>query len=298
MQIATVLPSKDFEMSMGQMLKSAREQAAVSQRDLSARTGISLPSIRKYERAGEDSGQYPPTDKLFAICKVLGVDPGTLMAEVSGDEKSALAQVEDAGELDTLRQQVTGMARTLERLAQQKPTNENAVLDDGADPVEELAAYVLAHGLTGRKIVQRLEAAEAALADMEYSQLLALALEQALDISECPDAEVVADGGLGAVEQECSMIATRLIFGALYPDLRLDDISYDGMALLVEDIDQALSPGAFVADAVGGRSLLPYESADDAQQRWRSVLPGVLVDAVKSGARFKIEDDQRYFDSE
>lgn len=68
-------------MSLGDLIKTAREAKSLTQKELSARLGVSLASVRKYELAGEKYGQYPPFQVLAKIAVTLEIDPRLVLAE-------------------------------------------------------------------------------------------------------------------------------------------------------------------------------------------------------------------------
>lgn len=75
-------------MSLGQLIKSKREQIGLSRKGLADQLGVNVNSIAKYEKAGEIGGQYPPYPVLARIVDALGLNPTAVFAEGLEDEKS------------------------------------------------------------------------------------------------------------------------------------------------------------------------------------------------------------------
>ncbi|WP_417452499.1 helix-turn-helix domain-containing protein [Kiloniella sp.] len=61
--------------SLGELIRVARDKKGVSRVKLAKFIGASLNSMVKYEKAGEEGGQYPPLPKLAKICELLNIDP-------------------------------------------------------------------------------------------------------------------------------------------------------------------------------------------------------------------------------
>lgn len=68
-------PESPFRQTVGGMIWRAREKKGISRAHLAKVTGISQNSLAKYEKAGEEDGQYPPLPKMALLCKELELDP-------------------------------------------------------------------------------------------------------------------------------------------------------------------------------------------------------------------------------
>jgi transcriptional regulator with XRE-family HTH domain len=67
---------KNGENTLGFLLQKARSEIGWSRKTLAYRSGISLNSINKYEKAGiDEDGQYPPANKLASLMFVLEMRP-------------------------------------------------------------------------------------------------------------------------------------------------------------------------------------------------------------------------------
>lgn len=70
------LPAENpFFATVGSMIWRTREDKGISRAHLAKVTGISQNSLAKYEKAGEQDGQYPPLPKMALLCKELELDP-------------------------------------------------------------------------------------------------------------------------------------------------------------------------------------------------------------------------------
>ena len=63
---------------MGEELRQSREQAGLSQEELSFRAGLSRPYISQLER----NLKSPTVDTLFLICEALGVSASEVIGRV------------------------------------------------------------------------------------------------------------------------------------------------------------------------------------------------------------------------
>jgi transcriptional regulator with XRE-family HTH domain len=63
---------------MGEELRHAREQAGLTQEELSFRAGLSRPYISQLER----NLKSPTVDTLFLICSALGISASEVVARV------------------------------------------------------------------------------------------------------------------------------------------------------------------------------------------------------------------------
>lgn len=73
---------------LGELLRHAREKAGLSRAEVAQRAGITVNSLSKYERAGEEEdGYYPSSQKLASLCYALNLNPlKAIMSCMSRDE--------------------------------------------------------------------------------------------------------------------------------------------------------------------------------------------------------------------
>lgn len=300
MQQAAVRVVETQDMSMGALLREAREDMGLSQQQLADRTKIGLPSIRKYERAGEAGGQYPPTDKLFAICHVLGVNPQVLMAEVMGDGVSALGQIDKPEGMAELQQQIKLLSKTVERLVEQQGDagrlgqQAGDVEDTDAYPLSRLESYVQQRGLKGRMIAQEIEAVEAAFSEMEYSDALELAERWGVDVTEFPDIAEIEDMETDAMANWCASLASAAILRVVYPEVTLSMLSRRGLGRVVDDINRLgrTQRGFFSDDPIKDEGL--FEEKDAVMARWQRELLPHLVQALKDRKPLDLANAEKY----
>ncbi len=69
------------------MLKIGREQRQLSRKQLAELIGANVNSIAKYEKAGEENGQYPPLPVLARLTSELNLSPARIFAEVAENPK-------------------------------------------------------------------------------------------------------------------------------------------------------------------------------------------------------------------
>lgn len=67
----------DVTEQIGRNLRRARKKKHLTQQDISDRTGISRPTIGKYETGEVEIG----ITNLFAICEAIGVRPEAILME-------------------------------------------------------------------------------------------------------------------------------------------------------------------------------------------------------------------------
>ena len=67
-------------MTLGELLKQSRTQQSYSFQDVVEATGYNLSSLKKYERAGDKSGVFPPMDKLARLVALYKIDPREIFA--------------------------------------------------------------------------------------------------------------------------------------------------------------------------------------------------------------------------
>jgi len=87
-------PENDFHSTVGSMIWRAREEKGVSRAQLAKTTGISQNSLAKYEKAGEEDGQYPPLPKMALLCKELNLDPRKVMLRTFYLDEAFLGRIE------------------------------------------------------------------------------------------------------------------------------------------------------------------------------------------------------------
>jgi len=73
--------TKDTELSIGSLIKSARKEMGYTRKEFAEITDINENSLVKYERAGEEHGQYPPLPVLARIITQLEIDPVSVFEE-------------------------------------------------------------------------------------------------------------------------------------------------------------------------------------------------------------------------
>lgn len=73
-------------MSLGSLLQKSRNAQGLTRQQLADLVDAKVPSIAKYERAGEPHGQFPPMPVLAKLSRVLKISPNVLFAEVSEDQ--------------------------------------------------------------------------------------------------------------------------------------------------------------------------------------------------------------------
>lgn len=67
-------------MTLGELLKQNRAQQGYSFQDVVEATGYNLSSLKKYERAGDKNGVFPPMDKLARLAALYKIDPREVFA--------------------------------------------------------------------------------------------------------------------------------------------------------------------------------------------------------------------------
>ncbi|MFD2204674.1 helix-turn-helix domain-containing protein [Kiloniella antarctica] len=79
---------KNDQIPLGELLTMARLEKGLSRAQLAKETNVSENSIVRYEKAGlEKDGQYPPSQKLAALCFCLGISPLTaLLSSLERDD--------------------------------------------------------------------------------------------------------------------------------------------------------------------------------------------------------------------
>lgn len=61
--------------TLGKLIRLAREEKGWPRTKLAEFAGISPNTMVKYEKAGEEGGQYPSSENLKKICELLEIDP-------------------------------------------------------------------------------------------------------------------------------------------------------------------------------------------------------------------------------
>lgn len=76
-------------MSLGAYLKAGREERGLTRKELAEKVGANVNSIVKYERAGEQYGQFPPVPMLARIVAELDLPPAAVLAEALDEDDPA-----------------------------------------------------------------------------------------------------------------------------------------------------------------------------------------------------------------
>lgn len=89
-------------ITLGRLLREAREAKGLTRAGLSADTGLSENSIVRYEKAGVDgSGLVPPANKLWRLCRRLEIDEADALyasaSQLDFDQTSEVADANDEG---------------------------------------------------------------------------------------------------------------------------------------------------------------------------------------------------------
>lgn len=67
-------------MILGELLKNNRIKQGFSFQEVADKTGYNLNSLKKYERAGDKNGVFPPMDKLARLAVLYQIDPREIFA--------------------------------------------------------------------------------------------------------------------------------------------------------------------------------------------------------------------------
>lgn len=272
-------PSTD--MSVGRILREARQKKGYTLAGLAKKTTINQNSIAKYERAGEDGGQYPPFDKLALLCLELGLDPRKLVAELIPEDKRPTF-APDGIDPDALAESVA--ARLRAEIAWRGGAGEDE--PGTVDPLEHLVETLLPRlgqvvaelGINARRVPSLVEAVEHAASALELSELV-----DALERQGAATPEVLPDDPSELPMQEvdlwCERLAALLIVRELYPERGVDELSFSELRQIVKAINEQFTPGLFDDDAVELDGM--FEGEDAARARFLLELPVWLVKAAK-----------------
>jgi transcriptional regulator with XRE-family HTH domain len=200
-------------MSIGSRLKESREQMGLTRAQLASEVSARLPdSIKVTARAIETyerDDRSPPLDKVAALCDVLQLDPLQLFAEIplAGDN-NLMHQIKRGFEPPKIQSEQFTPENVSEMLSQVLETNKQIQAqlqqDQGGNlPNSSVDGKAMFEGLSnsvntslnaldycreenllnGRRAPVLLKYVESGLKGMEYSELLALALDRGVDMA-------------------------------------------------------------------------------------------------------------------
>lgn len=80
---------KELKLSLGSMIRSAREKKGMTRTKLAEFTGISQNTLAKYEKAHELGGKTPGLSKMVKLAYVLEIDPRQIFQQIFDREREA-----------------------------------------------------------------------------------------------------------------------------------------------------------------------------------------------------------------
>lgn len=157
--------------TLGALLKEQRISRGWSRAELAKRTGLNANTIAKYEKAGEEGGQYPSMPKLAALAAFYGLDGRRILAlcaENSEDAKRLLKSADSeiaAEEQNTMGLVVVGISLLMAMFSSSKE-NQTAIsevisyakeLNPSSEEIDKMAE------LMKNRLIQNEEPEEASL---------------------------------------------------------------------------------------------------------------------------------------
>lgn len=283
---------QEGNVSLGSVLKKARDDARLTRVQLGKATGLSPRTIEKYEY----DAMEPTVGNLKKLCIALGISYDDVMAEVEAPgvtpsiapkPKRGTSASDTDGDASTgdIRKQLAAIHGKLDALSPLP-----AAADKSAASTESPAAAALFDlrdlvDHKGRKPEpgyerQRAAKIKAALVEMEhldYADLLALGKE--IDYPDLDKLPSVSDlDELSTDEQNATLaeLCDHYIFAQLYP--RFWDYTPKQMAKLCQDFDA--HRGDYDPEHAIPESYI-FESTKAFAERLQKDLPRSMVDAAK-----------------
>ncbi|MGN7613994.1 helix-turn-helix domain-containing protein [Magnetococcales bacterium HHB-1] len=267
-------------MSVGSILKQAREEKGMSRPELAQEATKILPAgaqpltkraIESYER----DDRSIPLDKAAALCSVLSLDPLSLLAEValsgnadltrtiqpereeskdyaepSYDQRvpELLNQLLSANRLiqDQLKQ--ASSVGVVDSVAGDYSIGSSSHVDQVVGLLKELDGYRLNNAMTRRRVPVLLNLINDGLQGLEYDELYALAIERSIDM-DCPRcvASRISD------EDESSFWPVDAFVDFVFDasEALLEEDEEDPRAELISELEIAITDSALFGVSLG-----------------------------------------------
>lgn len=219
-------------MNLGELLKNSRVKQGLSFQDVVDRTDYNLSSLKKYERAGDTNGVFPPMDKLTRLCALYEIDPREVFA-VCADEDIDTSIFFSLDDRENTPQAVSQtMAQTnsvLRRYGFSELKSEDMIIDhdnhsildiNGEAALRSIETAVHELGVQARCLPKIIEDARELLSTVEATTLLELGEKYGCATIEYLDDFVevnpVSDQELKQRDRWCDAFAEVLIAHTVY----------------------------------------------------------------------------------
>lgn len=265
-----IVQSEEAPMSLPEMIKSARAEKGMTQKELAEKSGVSLSMLKQLETGRAE----PSMQKFKQIALVLELSADDIWAELTGgtltDEKLRLSVTTETmrfltekastPDLEKVRQLVSDLSASDESRGESK-----TVQNIAPSAVQILSDLIVSKGLKSRKLPIAIEAAQDELEGFDADDLEVLADEYGVDLD-------------GDAEGHEDHVAARIICAALYQkDLMAQPL--DELEIIRGWLEEELTEGNFIfsdlPDELASKGW--FGDTEEAEKRLRQHMPMYLV---------------------
>lgn len=263
---------EDQLLTVGNRLKRAREEIGLSRRQVADETGISMKMIEKYEY---DTAE-PPLSRLKLLCQLLNVPMNEIMDEVETPQSIDVRPKEKSPgkPMGRTRDPVIQAQKVAAKFAPEAPS-----ADDSLNSISELVAE---KGVNARLLPELIRQAQAALAELDYDDMVDLGIPDYGLFEDCHSPMDVMKFSATKRDMACEAIQARLIATAVYGSEfeLLSDDTFEKMRGQLETALEGHRPFFTMHEVVDAQGI--FESDKNYRARLLIELPLALIEAINA----------------